>query len=50
MLTEWDQFKTYDYAKIVKLMAQKGAKKTIYDFRKLLSKEMLEKSPFDRSF
>ena len=50
VLTEWDQFKTYDYAKIVKLMAQKGAKKTIYDFRKLLSKEMLEKSPFDRSF
>ena len=50
ILTEWDEFKTYDYSKITSVMAQGDAQKTIYDFRQLLARDVLVSSPFERAF
>ena len=39
VLTEWDEFKTYDWQKIYKRMSKPAY---IFDGRNLLDKEMLE--------
>lgn len=46
VLTEWDQFSSYDYSSIRKVMAERA---TIYDFRCYLDATILSKS-FDRAF
>ena len=46
VLTEWDQFSSYDYGSIRKLMKDKA---TIYDFRCYLDAAMLAQK-FDRAF
>ena len=50
ILTEWDQFKTYDYKEIMSHMAEAAGLKTIYDFRQIMTKEFLKVGPFERSF
>ena len=50
ILTEWDQFKTYDYEEMMSQMSETAGPKTLYDFRQLMSKEFLVDGPFERAF